>query len=73
MALAVDLTGNVYCASDDGVHVFNEGGSLIGKVAVEGGVTGIAFGKGGELWAWGGERLWKVHLASSVKGAAGKL
>lgn len=73
ISLVTDLNGNVYCACADGVHVFNEGGSLIGRIAVEGGVTGLCFGRGGELWAFGGEKLWRVHLSDKVRGAAGKL
>jgi gluconolactonase len=68
-ALAVDIHGNVYAACEDGIHVFNEGGSLIGKVLAEG-VTGLCFGRGGQLWACAGEKLWKIQMDPSSKGAA---
>ena len=69
-ALAVDVLGNVYAACPDGIHVFNEGGALIGRILIEDGATGLCFGRNGELWASGGERAWRVQLDPQTKGAA---
>ena len=69
-SLAVDVLGNVYAACADGVHVFNEGGSLIGRILIDGGATGLCFGRGGQLWACGGEKIWKVQMDPATKGAA---
>lgn len=69
-ALAVDVFANVYAACQDGVHVFNDCGSLIGKILVEAGVTGLCFSRAGELWACGGNKLWRIQMDPETKGAA---
>ena len=70
VALAVDVFGNVYAACQDGVHVFNDCGSLIGKILIEGGATGLCFSRAGELWACGGDKLWRIQMDQETKGAA---
>ncbi|KAI4152701.1 MAG: hypothetical protein LQ340_002752 [Diploschistes diacapsis] len=72
-ALAVDVLNNVYAACRDGVHVFNEGGSLVGRILIEGGATGLCFGRSGELWACGGEKIWRVKMDPGTKGATLRL
>ena len=64
-----DVFGNVYCGCGDGVNVWDRGGSLIGKILVEGGVAGFCWGRGGEMWVFGEERLWRVQMAGGTKGA----
>ena len=61
-ALAVDGSGNVYAACDDGVYVFDDCGSLIGKILVENGATGLCFGRNGELFVSGGHKMWRAQL-----------
>ena len=72
-ALATDVLGNVYAACDDGLHVFDDCGSLIGKVLVDGGATGICFGRNGELFVCGGNKMWRAQLDPSTKGATLKV
>ena len=69
-ALVVDVLGNVYAACPDGVHAFNEGGAMIGRITIDDGATGLCFGRNGELWVCGGERVWRVQLDAGTKGAA---
>ena len=64
-----DMEGNVYAGCGDGINVWNPGGSLMGKILVDGGVANFCFGEPGEMWAFGEERLWRVGLAERVKGA----
>lgn len=64
-----DVHGNVYSGCGDGVNVWNSGGSLIGKILVEGGVANFCFGKEGEMWLFNECRLWRVKLAEGTKGA----
>ncbi|MCJ1313548.1 hypothetical protein MMC25_007227 [Agyrium rufum] len=70
--LACDAAGNVYAGCGDGVHVWSAGGVLIGKVLIEGGVTGFCFGGSGEAWAWGEDKVWRIAIGGNVKGAVGK-
>lgn len=69
-SLAVDVFGNVYAGCEDGIHVFSEGGALSGRILVEGGVTGLCFGRTGELFACAGEKIWRVQMDPGTKGAA---
>ncbi len=64
-----DVYGNVYSGCGDGVNVWNRGGSLIGKILVEGGVANFCFGRNGELWLGNETRLWRVKLADGTRGA----
>lgn len=63
-----DGEGNVWAGCGDGVNVWDRGGRLIGKVLVEGGVKGVCWGRDGEMWLSGGERLWRVQLGEGVGG-----
>ena len=69
-ALATDVHGNVYAACEDGLHVFDDCGSLVGKILVDGGATGVCFGRNGEVFVCGGNRMWRVQLDPETKGAA---
>ncbi|MCJ1294349.1 hypothetical protein MMC34_005907 [Xylographa carneopallida] len=68
-----DVHGNVYAGCGDGVNVWNSGGTLIGKILIEGGVASFCFGKKGELWAFGEKKLWRVQLAEGTMGALLKI
>jgi gluconolactonase len=64
-----DVYGNVYAGCGDGVEVWNDGGILIGKILVPGGVANFCFGREGEMFLCAETRLWRVQLAKSTKGA----
>jgi len=68
-----DVHGNVYAGCGDGVNVWNSGGTLIGKILIEGGVANFCFGRNGELWCFGEKKLWRVQLGEGTKGAALKI
>ena len=72
-ALATDVLGNVYAACSDGLHVFDDCGSLIGKVLIDGGASGLAFGRNGELFVCGGHKMWRAQLDPATKGAELKI
>ena len=64
-----DGFGNVWAGCGDGVNVWDRGGRLLGKVLVAGGgVSGLCWGEGGEMWIAGGERLWRVEVGEGVRG-----
>lgn len=64
-----DIYGNVYSGCFDGVEVWNAAGSLIGRILVPGGVANFCFGKDGEMFLCAEQRLWRLQLARSTKGA----
>jgi gluconolactonase len=64
-----DVYGNVYSGCGDGVEVWNAGGTLVGKILVPGGVANFCFGRDGEVFLCAEQRLWRVQLARSTKGA----
>ncbi|KAI9704862.1 MAG: hypothetical protein M1836_006642 [Candelina mexicana] len=64
-----DIFGNVYSGCGDGINVWNPGGSLIGKILVEGGIANFCFGRNGELFLFNETRLWRANLARETKGA----
>lgn len=68
-----DVHGNVYAGCGDGINIWNRGGTLIGKVLIEGGVANFCFGRNGELWCFGEKKLWRVQLGEGTKGAALKI
>jgi len=69
VGIKCDAFGNVYSGCGDGVNVWNEGGSLIGKILVSGGVANFCFGRKGELFLCNEQRLWRVQLKESTRGA----
>jgi len=64
-----DVYGNVYSGCGDGVNVWSSGGSLIGKILVDGGVANFCFGRDGEVWLLNEHRLWRAKLADGTRGA----
>ncbi|MCJ1479348.1 hypothetical protein MMC13_008033 [Lambiella insularis] len=68
-----DVYGNVYAGCGDGINVWNTGGTLIGKILIEGGVANFCFGRNGEMWCFGEKKLWRVQLAENTKGALLKI
>ena len=69
-SLAVDEDGNVFVGCLDGVHAFDTGGTLVGRIAIEGGASGLCFGKAGALWVSGGDKIWNVQLQGRQSGTA---
>jgi len=64
-----DVHGNVYSGCSDGVEVWSTGGTLIGRIMVPGGVANFCFGKNGEMFLGAEQKLWRLQLAQSTKGA----
>lgn len=64
-----DAEGNVWAGCGDGVNVWDAGGSLIGKVLVEGGVANFCFGRGGEVFVLGERRFLVLNVGGWVRGA----
>lgn len=64
-----DVHGNLYSGCGDGVHVWNAGGTLIGKILVPGGVANFCFGRDGEMFLCAEQRLWRVQMARTTRGA----
>ncbi|KAG9246045.1 D-lactonohydrolase-like protein-like protein [Calycina marina] len=64
-----DVHGNVYAGCGDGVEVWNAAGTLIGRILVPSGVANFCFGKEGEMFFCAEERLWRLQLAKTTKGA----
>jgi len=64
-----DVHGNVYAGCGDGVEVWNPAGTLIGRILVPGGVANFCFGRDGELFLCAEEKLWRLQLDRSTKGA----
>ena len=64
-----DVYGNVYAGCGDGVNVWAPGGTLVGKIQIEGGCAGLCFGRNGEMWCFGETKLWRVQLGSETRGA----
>jgi gluconolactonase len=64
-----DVYGNVYSGCTDGVEVWNPAGTLIGRILIPGGVANFCFGKEGEMFLCNEQRLWRLQLAQSTKGA----
>jgi len=64
-----DVHGNVYSGCGDGVEVWNAGGTMIGRILVPGGIANFCFGKDGEIFLCAEQKLWRLQLARSTKGA----
>ncbi|KAI4207298.1 MAG: hypothetical protein LQ346_000666 [Caloplaca aetnensis] len=64
-----DVHGNVYAGCGDGINVWNSGGMLVGKILIEGGCANFCFGRAGEMWCFGENKLWRVKLADETRGA----
>ncbi|KAL2847763.1 hypothetical protein BJY01DRAFT_212403 [Aspergillus pseudoustus] len=68
-----DLQGNVYSGCGDGIHVWSPGGVILGKIVIPGGVANFCFAQPGEILALNENRLWRVTLGRSTRGALLKL
>lgn len=64
-----DLQGNVYSGCGDGVEVWNPAGTLIGRILVPGGVANFCFGKNGEMFLCAEQKLWRLQMEKTTKGA----
>ncbi|KAA8571159.1 hypothetical protein MFRU_058g00220 [Monilinia fructicola] len=64
-----DVYGNVYSGCGDGVEVWNSAGTLIGTILVPGGVANFCFGKDGEIFLCAEQKLWRLQLARTTRGA----
>ncbi|KAM3074757.1 hypothetical protein ACMFMG_008176 [Clarireedia jacksonii] len=64
-----DIYGNVYAGCGDGVEVWDETGTMLGRILVPGGVANFCFGKEGEIFVCAEQRLWRVQLGKGTKGA----
>ncbi|KAL3427301.1 SMP-30/Gluconolaconase/LRE-like region [Phlyctema vagabunda] len=64
-----DVHGNVYAGCGDGVEVWNPRGTLIGRILVDGGVANFCFGREGELFLCAEQKLWRLQLNRTTKGA----
>ena len=64
-----DVYGNIYSGCSDGVEVWNSAGTLIGRILVPGGVANFCFGKDGELFLCNEQKLWRLQMARSTRGA----
>jgi gluconolactonase len=64
-----DVYGNVYSGCGDGVEVWNSAGSLIGRIMVQEGVANFCFGKQGEMFLCAEQKLWRLQMARSTRGA----
>ncbi|KAI9376176.1 hypothetical protein BJX61DRAFT_539038 [Aspergillus egyptiacus] len=69
--IKVDMDGNVYsaCQYGDGVEVWSPGGVLLGKILIESGPANFFFAQPGELFSLSEERIYRVGLSSSTRGA----
>lgn len=64
-----DTNGNVYSGCGDGLNIWSPGGVLLAKVLIGGGVANFCFGRAGQLFLLNENKLWRLQLASSRKGA----
>ncbi len=64
-----DVYGNVYSGCGNGVEVWNSAGSLIGRIMVPEGVANFCFGKQGEMFLCAEQKLWRLQMARSTRGA----
>lgn len=64
-----DIYGNVYSGCGGGVEVWNSAGTLIGRIIVPGGVANFCFGKEGEMFLCNEQKLWRLQMSRSTKGA----
>jgi len=71
--IKVDTMGNVYAGCGDGVHVWNAGGDLAGKILVQGGVANFGFGEAGVMFLLNEKRLYRVDLSREVMTAVQRM
>lgn len=64
--LKVDSKGNVWAGTGAGVVVWDENGTVLGEIAVEGGSANFGFGKSeNEVFVLGEKHLWRVQLSGN--------
>lgn len=64
--IKVDTMGNVYAGCGDGVHIWNAGGDLSGKILVQGGIANFGFGEAGVMFLLNENRLYRVDLSREI-------
>ena len=64
-----DTEGRVYSGCGDGIHVWAASGAPLGRIEIAGGVANFCFGRPGEMFALNEYHLWRVTIASSIRGA----
>jgi gluconolactonase len=64
-----DTDGNVYSGCGDGLNIWSPGGVLMAKVLVDGGVANFCFGREGQLFLLNENKLWRLQLSASRRGA----
>jgi gluconolactonase len=64
-----DTDGNVYSGCGDGLNIWSPGGVLLAKVLVDGGVANFCFGRDGQVFLLNENKLWRLQLDRSRKGA----
>jgi gluconolactonase len=67
--IKVDTDGNVYSGCGDGLNIWSPGGVLLAKVLIDGGVANFCFVKDGQVVLLNENRLWRLQLDPSRKGA----
>lgn len=63
--IKTDAAGNLYAGCGDGVNVWNEGGVLLGKIAVTGGAANFILGNEGnktQVWLLNEDKFWQASL-----------
>jgi gluconolactonase len=66
--LKTDTKGNVWGFTLDGLHVWNAGGELLGKILLDGGTGNFGFAESGVIYVLGSTLLYKLEVAGSVIG-----
>jgi gluconolactonase len=64
-----DTEGNVYSGCGDGLNIWSPGGILLAKVLIDGGVANFCFGREGQVFLLNENKLWRLQLATSRRGA----
>jgi gluconolactonase len=64
-----DTDGNVYSGCGDGLNIWSPGGVLLAKVVIDGGVANFCFGRGGQIFLLNENKLWRLQLPESRRGA----
>lgn len=68
--IKTDTLGNVWAAvNGEGLVAWNAQGTLLGSVKLDSNVGDFGFGKPGEVFVMGGDKVYKVLLSEEVVGA----
>ncbi|RVQ59350.1 SMP-30/gluconolactonase/LRE family protein, partial [Sinorhizobium meliloti] len=62
-----DVAGNLWCSAADGVHCFDTGGTLLGKILVPQTVSNLTFGgpKKNRLFITATQSLYSIYTATN--------